>query len=244
MREHAEAMRREALAQELAEAEGMEGTTGMEDMDDLIGEERNLDDEIPDADETTGLDGDDSGDEDDEDSDDDDDEEEEEEEDETGERSMLASRVPDDVYREALARGQDVLGPRFEGSSVVGEEEESQILREEDLIHENPRPAGDDLGMDMDMDADLDNEVPDADAGGYEHTDTEAELTSSSEEEEDDEDDESIEELPRNLGGHSSSLVRSDESRISHDPAGAFGRRHSGWQTGSSPTAAGRFRRG
>jgi hypothetical protein len=80
MKEHQEALRREALAAELAEAEA-EGADEMlqgEGMDGEAEEVRDLDDDVPDAD-MTALDADDSGqsddDEDDEDDDDDDDDE-------------------------------------------------------------------------------------------------------------------------------------------------------------------------
>ncbi|GKT57390.1 replicase polyprotein 1A [Colletotrichum tofieldiae] len=56
--EHAEAMRREQLAQELAEAEAA-GQDGLEDVaeGEEAGEVRDLDDEIPDAEESFGFDG-------------------------------------------------------------------------------------------------------------------------------------------------------------------------------------------
>jgi hypothetical protein len=165
-KEHNEAMRREALAQELADAEAealaaageemMQGE-GMEEIEEV----RDLDDEVPEAD-VTGIEADDS---------------EDEENDEVP-RGVLASRMPEDAYREALVRGEDVRGIRFgdETGEDLGEEEASQMLQEEDLL---PGPEEHLNDVDMDMDADLDADVPDGESEGYEHTDTEEELSSS-----------------------------------------------------------------
>ena len=183
MDEHREAMRREALAQELAEAEA----EGLEDAMRAEGEGvemevegRDLDEDVPEAD-GTGL-GDDDEDDDDED-DDDDEEEDDGDRDVAGEvpRGVLASRMPEDVYREVLVRGADARGPMFgdEAGSLVDEEERSQMLQEEDLVREMQVQGG--LDMDMDGDVNLDDDIPEAEEGGYEHTDTEAELSSSEE---------------------------------------------------------------
>jgi hypothetical protein len=174
MEEHREAMRREALAQELAEAEA-EG--GMVPVEEGIGEGegedggRDLDEDVPEAEgvgDVTGL-----GEE-----EDDDDEEEEGEEEEVP-RGVLASRMPEDVYREALVRGGEARSALFgdEGGSTVDEEDGAGMLQEEDLVHETQQPAD----LDMDGDVNLDDDIPEAEEGGYEHTDTEAELTSSEE---------------------------------------------------------------
>ena len=197
MDEHQESLRREALAQELAEAEveGVDGLLQGEGIDGEMEEARDLDDEVPEA-EITGLDA---------------DEFEDEDENDIGDvpRGLLATRLPDDVYREALVRGQEVATTRFpdEGGLSVDEEDQGQMLQEEDLVHEI-REGQDD--MDMDMDADLDADIPEAETGGYEHTDTEAELTSS--------DDESVD--TGNLGRQrpaASSMVRSDGTQNSLD---------------------------
>jgi len=162
-------MRREALAQELADAEAqaammMEGGVGEETM----AEGRDLDDEVPEA-EATGLDIE-------EEEEEGEGDEEEEEEDEVP-RGVLASRMPEDVYREALVRGEQVRGDRFEDEGILATDETyDNMLQEEDLVAEQQEMHD---NMDMDMDADLDDDVPEAE--GYEHTDTEESLSSSDE---------------------------------------------------------------
>ncbi|CAJ2511538.1 Uu.00g071630.m01.CDS01 [Anthostomella pinea] len=189
--EHQEAMRREQLAQELAEAEaaGAGGVDAMLDvpggaddgMDDVqLDGTRDLDEDIPEAESADfGIDSD----------DDEDDEyvegnEEEDAEQEAEERAartqqqLMAQRMrqADDAFRENLARGVDSTG--FYGvDEEVDDEDQAQMLEEEDLVGH-----GDD-GGDMGMDADLDDEIPEAESAGYEHTDTEAELTNSDEDE-------------------------------------------------------------
>jgi hypothetical protein len=80
----------------------------------------------------------------------------------------------------------------------------------------------------MDMDADLDADIPEADsAGGYEHTDTEDELTSS-EEEDSSEDGQGI--LRQRAAA--SSMVRSDGTQNSMDLSNIVSRSS---QIGSSP---------
>jgi hypothetical protein len=194
MAEHQEALRREQLAQELAEAEaeGVDDLLQGEGMDGEIEDARDLDDDIPDADaETTGLNEDDS----------------ENEDEENDLETVPRPRMPDNVYREALIRGDQVVEARFgeENGSAIDEEEQSHMLQEEDLVHENR----DHLDMDMDMDADLDADIPEADEGGYEHTDTEAEFTSS-----DDESEDNGRLPPRQVA---SSMVRSDGTQNSMD---------------------------
>jgi hypothetical protein len=197
MKEHQEALRREALAQELAEAEA-EGAEALLQDEGEVEEVRDLDDDVPDADaEATGFDADDS------------DDEEEDEENETNNvpHGVLASQVPQDIFREALARGQDVRASHFgDGASTIEDEEHSGMLQEEDLVHDTS------LGLGMDMDADLDADIPEADEeeGMYEHTDTEEELSSS-------EDDESVDQghLPQQRTA--TSQVRSDGTQNSMD---------------------------
>lgn len=168
MEEHQEAMRREALAQELAEAEGAEDLLQGEGPDGDMGETRDLDDDIPEAD-TTGVDAEDS------------ENEEADDDDDDAEEVSRVSRIPDDVYIQALARASHPFGD--EEGSVTDEDEQSQMLQEEDLSHDTRIGNSDDLNMGMDMDADLDDDVPEGENGEYEHTDTEAELTSSDEDE-------------------------------------------------------------
>lgn len=245
MEEHQEALRREQLAQELAEAEAE--AAGMDEMmeGEGMGEEeaRDLDDDIPDAD-NTGL------------SiveDEDDDEENEPTGDTPGTQAStraqareefharanaavaataavlarIPARVPDDVYREALARGEDPAPTGFgdDGASAIDEEAQEGMLQEEDLLHEEPE--------DLDMDADLDAEIPDADeASGYEHTDTEAELTS--------DDDESVDAgmLPVRRNGPTASMIRSDGTQTSMDLSSLISGGGSS-QVGSSPRLTG-----
>ncbi|KAL7799833.1 Apc15p domain-containing protein [Trichoderma ceciliae] len=201
--EHQEAMRREQLAQELAEAEG---GGAMDDgmMDDVqLDGARDLDDEIPDADDGFDPSSDDSeGDEDDDDENDenndgeDDDEgaarEEEADEEalrEERQHDLVAARMrmTDDAFREALIRGDpEADGSLYGGEEELEDEDRGQILDEEDFAYDGNL----DDGTAGDMDADLDDDIPEADGGGYEHTDSEVEVSSSahSEEQENDED--------------------------------------------------------
>ncbi|KAF7923220.1 uncharacterized protein EAE98_007925 [Botrytis deweyae] len=202
MEEHQEAMRREQLAQELAEAEQAEAEA-MIPAEDLEGEMDgmvDLDDEIPDADET-GMGPSDSSDA------SEDDEEDEENDLEDVPRALAASRMTDEAYRDAITRLGAPRGSMLEddGASTIAEEEQSQMLQEEDLVHEHEED-----NQDEDMEVDLDDDIPDADEG-YEHTDTEDEIDSSEEESE-------AESLPAgNHGGHGASLVRSDGTQNSMD---------------------------
>lgn len=231
MKEHQEALRREQLAQELAEAEaeGLEDLLQGEVADGEMEEARDLDDDVPDA-ETTGLAEDDS--------DGSDDENDGIEEVPVAVLASRISRIPDDVYREAVIRGEDLGPERYVaiGGLAADEEDHSGMLQEEDLVHENQDHHDDD----MDMDADLDADIPDADEGGYEHTDTEAELTSS--------DDESVDaRLPQGFAA-ATSMVRSDGTQNSMDlssiisagssqaggsssPRGRMGLRGRGWRS-------------
>ncbi|PQE24736.1 Anaphase-promoting subunit 15 MND2 protein [Rutstroemia sp. NJR-2017a WRK4] len=193
MEEHQEALRREQLAQELAEAEAEalmpdDGMDGDGDMDDVV----DLDDEIPEAD-ATGLGGDET-------------EDSEDEENDTEEvpRGVLASRMPD---RETLVYGEPAGTEMFGGDdgSTIDDEERSGMLQEEDLIHEH----GMEEEGDMDMDADMDADIPESEEG-YEHTDTEEEIDSSEEEEESE-----AESLPQVNPG--ASMIRSDGTQNSMD---------------------------
>ena len=216
MEEHQEALRREALAQELAEAEA----AGVEDLRHLAVEEemeevRDLDDEVPEA-ETTALEAD----------DDEENDADEENDSEDVPRGVLASRMPEDVYREALVRGDQLrtTGLGDDGGSTVDDEDPSQMLQEEDLVHEQ---MPEDQDVDMDMDADLDADIPEADsAGGYEHTDTEDELTSS--EEDSSEEGQGV----SRRRAAASSMVRSDGTQNSMDLSSIVSRSS---QMGSSP---------
>lgn len=165
MEEHQESLRREQLAQELADAEAAEEGS---QLDPGLDQTRDLDDDVPEADETA-VDPDDS------------DDSDVTEEDETP--RLATQRMPDDSYRDALMRGEDVGGPSFGAEGNVGSDEEdgSQLLQEEDLAHDETLGMDADLDMDMGMDGDLDGDVPEAEGHGYEHTDTEEELSSTDE---------------------------------------------------------------
>lgn len=191
MEEHREALRREQLAQELAEAEGGDELLMGEGGEGEMEEARDLDDDIPEAD-TTGVDAEDS----------------ENEDENTGEVVVPGVHAAYQAFREA--RDEIPAPSRFglRGSSDT-DEDQSQMLQEEDLVHENEPPEIHEIGMDVDMDANLDDDVPDAETGEYEHTDTEEELSSS-------EDDESIDagQLPQGRP-LSTSMVRSDGTQNS-----------------------------
>ncbi|WKT38649.1 hypothetical protein QSH57_000467 [Fusarium oxysporum f. sp. vasinfectum] len=162
--EHQEAMRREQLAQELAEAEA-EGMPGEGTMDEVqLDGAQDLDDEIPDADEEGYA------------------FEDEEDGEETDDEALRAERqndlmqarmrMGDDAFREALVRGEPDANDMYGDTEGLEEEEDNgHLLDEEDFAQD------DDLGMDMD--ADLDEDIPEAESGGYEHTDSEAEISSS-----------------------------------------------------------------
>lgn len=205
MEEHQEALRREQLAQELAEAEAGEELLQDEAGDGEMQGGRNLDDDIPDAD-TTGIGADDS------------ENEEVENDGEAAPRGMLAQRMPDEAYREAFVRGEEVLTRRFavEEGPDSDDDNQSQLLQEEDLLHENDHQDPRDIDMGIDMDADLDDDVPDAEPGEYEHTDTEAELSTSEEEGDGDNDSADIDRWPHGRA-LSTSMVRSDGTQNSLD---------------------------
>lgn len=184
--EHQEAMRREQLAQELAEAEG----GGMPEegmMDDVqLDGAQDLDDEIPDADDHFAMGDDDEDEEDDEDEADADDSEELDDEALREERQndLMAARMrmTDDAFREALVRGDPDGDDMYGGEEELEEEHQGHMLDEEDF-------ALVDLDGGIDMDANLDDDIPEAESGLYEHTDSEAELISSEEEQRDDDED-------------------------------------------------------
>lgn len=187
--EHQEALRREQLAQELAEAEaagagpsdGVLEDPTQDGMDDVqLDGARDLDEEIPEAEDADfGLSGDD------EDEEDPDDEDEEDEEDDDpddtiedpdqraarAQQALMAQRMQQavDPFRGHPAnnsQGNSFYG----GEDEVDDEDQAHMIEEEDL-------DGD--GGDLDMDANLDDEIPDAESDmGYEHTDTEASVTS------------------------------------------------------------------
>ncbi|KAG9244252.1 hypothetical protein BJ878DRAFT_507128 [Calycina marina] len=211
--EHAEAMRRDALAAELAQAELAEQEAQMRMSEDMEGGERDLDEDVPEADVTADF-------EEEEEEDDDEEEENEEEEEEEEEiivpQSVLPSRVPEDAYREALMRGSGGL----EGALDDEDEGGGDMLQESDLVstqatyyHPNM-----DSHLDMDMEADLDEDVPEAEEE-YEHTDTDEEISSSEEEASSPAFGMTDLRHPTGIHGHYSagSMVRSDGTQNSMD---------------------------
>ena len=234
LEEHAEAMRREQLAQELAEAEAGGGDGdgddgggggGMVDgdpesgMDDVqLDGAQDLDDDIPEAgDADFGY-----GDDDDEDDDDDDEEDEAEDSDEDGEitreerqNDLMAARMrlTDDAFREALVRGEPEGDDMYGGGEELEEEDRGHLLDEEDLGPDGEGGHGGGMG---DMDADLDDDIPEAgdEDGGYEHTDSEADLSSSnsSSEEEEEEDEENSENNSEDVNDESRIVAEDDDS--------------------------------
>ena len=168
--EHQEALRREQLAQELAEAEA--GGAAPEDglMDDVqLDGAQDLDDEIPDADDHFGLqsDSESGGDE----------EEEgaaEADDSEVRANDLMAARMrmTDDAFREALVRGDPDGDDMYDGEEELEEEHQGHMLDEDDFADDG------NLGME----ANLDDDIPEAESGLYEHTDSDAELSSSEEE--------------------------------------------------------------
>ncbi|RYP03558.1 hypothetical protein DL764_005059 [Monosporascus ibericus] len=189
--EHQEAMRREQLAQELAEAEAAGGPGGADallldaqqqqqqqgegedgdGMDDVqLDGAHDLDEDIPEGDADFGLGGSDEEEEE-ETNDDDDDEEDGDEEELDADR---AAREQEQLMAQRMrsARGADAVYYGVEDE--VDDEDQAHMIEEEDLAGHHG-----DAGDDMNMDADLDDDVPEAESAGYEHTDTEAELSSS-----------------------------------------------------------------
>ncbi|KAI1210341.1 Apc15p protein-domain-containing protein [Annulohypoxylon truncatum] len=226
--EHAEALRREQLAQELAEAEAAGGAGGVDALVDAQGEEgedgdgvmddvqldgaRDLDEDIPEADDFgVGSGSEEDDDEEDEDSDDDSDEDDDDDDDPEqraahAQQQLMAQRMrqADDAFRESVARGRD--GGNYYGvDDEVDDEDQAQMIEEDDLI-------GHGDGGDMDMDGDLDDEIPEAEDAGYEHTDSEADLSS---EDDGDEPEMSFAAQVSQPSRYRHSLARSDATRHS-----------------------------
>ena len=181
--EHQEAMRLEQLAQDLADAQAAEGAgSSGEGMSDVqLDGTRDLDDDIPDADEDGfGFDDDDDEEEDDDDDDDEEDDDEDGEDEDVRRNQLVTARMRllnDDILNSGSgAHGGDM----YVGQEELDEEREGHMLAEDDLVHD----AQDDMGMG----ADLDDDIPEAESGGYEHTDSEAGFTSSEAGDEEEED--------------------------------------------------------
>ncbi|KAG5927816.1 hypothetical protein E4U53_002799 [Claviceps sorghi] len=213
LEEHQEALRREQLAQEYAEAAagGDDAEEGLMDDVQLDGAQ-DLDDEIPDADTAGGLfamdaDSDDSDDDDDDDDDGGEDVDEDrgvqdvqEAEDESElddearreerQNDLMAARMrmTDDAFREALVRGDPDGDDMYGGEEELRAEHQGHMLDEDDFAHDSGGDDHVDDGL-VDMDADLDDDIPEAESGLYEHTDSQAELSSSEGETRHDDDD-------------------------------------------------------
>ncbi|KAH6688345.1 Apc15p protein-domain-containing protein [Plectosphaerella plurivora] len=192
--EHAEAMRREQVQAELAEAEaggGEELLDGESALDEMGDGARDLDDDIPDADASAmGM----SGIEDvsevssDPVSSDVEDENEENEraaEERETELIQARMRMGNDSFRQAMARGDADAGDLYGAEEELEAEDDGQLLLEEDSSAAHFNTAREQLldedEGDLDMEADLDGSIPEAGqmSGVYEHTDSEAELSSS-----------------------------------------------------------------
>ncbi|KAK0387988.1 hypothetical protein NLU13_4232 [Sarocladium strictum] len=270
--EHQEALRREQLQQELAEAEAG-GMPGDEDgtMDDVqLDGAQDLDDMIPEAEDEFEVD-----DDDDEEEEDEEEEEQEEEDedandaDETGnideehlreerQNELMAARVRsnNDAFREAIVRGDPDGDDMYGGAEELVEEVQGHMLDEDDFADNSLLQPGANGSLldDEDMGVDLDDEIPEAESGGYEHTDSEAGLSSDEEEEEEegDEDGEEDEEIgfaPRSalLAPPRSPTLRGRTSasgpRASMDLSGLLSQDESSFMD-SSPAAPGRWAQG
>jgi hypothetical protein len=193
--EHAEAMRREQVQAELAEAEAaggieepLDGESALDEMGDGA---RDLDDDIPDADASgMGMSGIEEASEVSSDpvSSDVDDENEENDrtaEDRESELIQARMRMGNDSFRQAMARGDADAGDLYGAEEELEAEDDGQLLLEEDSSAAQFNAARgqllDEDEGDLDMEADLDGSIPEAGqmSGVYEHTDSEAELSSS-----------------------------------------------------------------
>ncbi|EAQ83971.1 hypothetical protein CHGG_10375 [Chaetomium globosum CBS 148.51] len=224
--EHAEAMRREMLVQELADAEAEAAAAA------VGGEGGRREEEEEDEEE-----------EDYEDNDEEDEEEQEElSEGELERRQEIARIHAREVRMRQITEQSDANLRRsddiFDFDEEPSEEERSQMLDEEDLVRGGPNPqlgsqgrVSGGAGHDMDMDADLDGDIPEAE-GGYEHTDSEASLDS--------EDDGHDISYARSSRAHRdrTSLRRSGAPRSSLDISGLLSRDGSSMM-GSSPQMRG-----
>ncbi|KAI6248779.1 hypothetical protein HI914_02304 [Erysiphe necator] len=171
MREHEETLRRERLAQELAEA-GAEAELGsllQEEEDEGIEEMADLDDEIPEAN-SSELDLNEESD------------FRDDGTDQTETSGVITHNntlpLQDDLYRREILVHNRLLR---DDSSTIDEQDLSGMLEEEDLIHEQTGLGMTNLDIGMNQDMDLDDDIPEGDA--YEHTDIEEEISSSSQDE-------------------------------------------------------------
>jgi hypothetical protein len=261
--EHAEALRREQLAQELAEAEAANaegiaghgtmpsetglGEDGGEPMNGVDGGDRDLDDEIPDADaEGLGFDGAESSDE-----DEDDDAENTIGTSPAGNRPtdalnrtvssrelqdrVATIRATEDRVREMMVNQRSDAADMYSIDEGIDDEDQAQMLEEEDLIPGHGQEQGQPgVQAHLDMEVNLDDDIPE-DAGGYEHTDTEADYSSSEMA------DESSLAVASSARGPRvrSSLLRSQAPRDSLDISGLLSREGSS-AVGSSPNVRSR----
>ncbi|KAJ1338140.1 arginyltransferase-like protein [Microdochium nivale] len=182
--EHQESIRREQLAQELAEAEaaggngdiegqqgeqnGEQGEDGMDDMQ--LDGARDLDEDIPEADSAGfGLDSDDE----------EDDEDDENEND--GEGVSMANRAAEaQLMAQRMREASSFQGGQgasfYDGDEDIDDETRADMIEEDDLVGDGDM---DDMGMGADLDDDVPEGMSGGLSGGYEHTDSEADVTSS-----------------------------------------------------------------
>ncbi|RDA88789.1 hypothetical protein CP533_4028 [Ophiocordyceps camponoti-saundersi (nom. inval.)] len=191
--EHQEAVRRERLARELAEAEAV-GLPDDDMMDDVqLDGARDLDDDVPTADEHFAMDEDDDVDVDDDDEADDDieegeDDEAQREEDRQNDLVAARMRMADDAFREALVRGDADAVDMYDGD-IEQQAAQGHMLDEDDFA-----------AQPLNMNANLDDDIPEAESGAYEHTDSEAGVSTTDggdddDDEEEDEDEDNFAQL-------------------------------------------------
>lgn len=164
MKDHQEALRREQLAQELAEAGSriemdslLQGEEGMEELPDLDAEVPEADNSAFDSNEE-GLDEEDTG----------------SEYQTSGLPSLNDLSIPDDLIRRETLIHDRLL--RDDDSSVIDEKDLTGMLLEEDLIPEHNDAEWINGTLRINQNIDLDDEIPDGE--GYEHTDSEEEISS------------------------------------------------------------------
>lgn len=218
--EHQEAMRREQLAQDLAEAEAAGGgTTGMEGpetqdqngdptadgMDDVqLDGARDLDEDIPEGDSAGfGLD-----------SDEEEEDDDEDEQDENTEGVSITERAMEArLLAQRMRENNSFQGASFyDGEEDLDEEARAGMIEEDDLVGDGDI---DDMGMGGDLDDDIPEGMSGGLSGGYEHTDSEEGMSSG----EADEDAGNTSYVPPSrapqAGRFRNSLARSDVTRHS-----------------------------
>lgn len=150
-------------------------------------------------------------------------------------------RMTDDAFREALIRGD----PEADGS-VYGNDEELEDDDREQILDEDDFGYDGNLDDDMadNMDADLDEDIPEAEDGGYEHTDSEADISSitrvgEQQSYEDEDVDVNVDEDEEGEGDttdtHDLSFMPARATPLAAPPSPTLPR-HSGFRTGPRPS--------